>query len=1488
MRSLLPVGAVLAVALPAAVLWAQDAPVSLVTNGGFERVGGWNLPANATIVNAGRTGRGVQVVGDSLVAQDIPVDNRGHVFSCSVDVRAENVVPIGAGGHVYAAVYQLNGAGQWISFNDPVIITGTADWKRYTFTFELVPRAEIISVRCGIWNCTGKAWFDSWTCVEGPRAYDYEEIASLRAGENTRPNAVAVFREPGFPARGAASSPERLGQVLERAGLEVTYLSAAGIADPHRLDSGRFAVLVLPYGQSFPAAARQAVTDYLQHGGCFISTGGYAFNNLLLSENGTWADEKHVLARRIEEASARSLLPDGGFETTTNAPVGGTELDGKWRRDSDADTIVEETSREGRRCARIAVVGDRPRDERWYLDLRPERGATYRLSGWIRTRDVSALGVGFAYMAVYEYDDQGELLPWTDFTNITGTHDWAYYSHDFTPDGRTTRLHVKLGIYSATGTAWYDDIRLVDITDLEQRPMNTATGKPADALTVAPWQIGVFDAGFALRRAVETRPGAEQHLFASDQALRAPLQGWAASGVLGYDNARWVELLDCRDRFGRKRGAAGALMLNYGGFFAGSMWGFFGVENRDLFDGSAPWLDAGLVNLAKFMARGLFLRSLGTDLASYLPGEPVKRSVVVENYGAEPRSCLVQFAALPEGDPAKPTGLARVQVLVPSGESRTVESVWQPTRFRADLYQVSATLVLDGQPVDGMRSGFVVQRERVAKSGPQLEFRDNYFRLARRPMFLFGSGNWSNAYNSASENPWTWHLDLASSVDFGFNLYENLQYSQPDLTLKPEDWRKFEGMAQLCQKHGLVFMPGSLIGQNVAIGEETLAKQAALCTAYGEHMRRYPALLYYLNGDFQSKADDTASLTELWNQWLADKHTTPEALAAAWGDEVYGDWGKRAYPPPLSSRWDSARECDHYRFEVWLVQRWVARHVTAVRSADSAHPITSEYYQQPTGGIDLPLTIGDQDVSNIGYFGGERDEIDRLPLHLRLNDLRIRGASLGLGEYGVKTHPAWNPENDPVEIHGARPEEEQKRLFMAVAHYGFGMGACKVQNWCLKDASQLVFPWGVFYPNHNIPKDVAFWHRNLSLVWRHFTPRSALPRITVLLPDSLRLGTAQPAGIEVPLNAFRALLGLHAQFSVLDETHAEALPAETRCLIWPSPTCPDDAAYAKVLAWARAGGKLIVTGDLTRDPQRKRTRAERLEELCGVRLVSERYPPPIRPGGGAQETRLGDNALQLNPCLTVTPTTAQVLASTAGGEPVVFSNQVGSGTVVYCTDPLELGPPQQVLPSLRALYRTALGEVLSADPLARTDVGPDVHLCRQPLQSGGEFISVVNTNQPPGAAEVALPGGAEPVRLRVAARYPGMVATSRTGQVIALGASGEAWVGGRQLLAGDAQVICLSLDDVGLHRSSAVLLCPFSTGKAQLRSRRAWRDPVVLLGDIVGGSWRTYEVRRGQLALSLDEDTMTCLALLCEKREADRWTAAITRAVRHPERVQGY
>ena len=230
-------------------------------------------------------------------------------------------------------------------------------------------------------------------------------------------------------------------------------------------------------------------------------------------------------------------------------------------------------------------------------------------------------------------------------------------------------------------------------------------------------------------------------------------------------------------------------------------------------------------------------------------------------------------------------------------------------------------------------------------------------------------------------------------------------------------------------------------------------------------------------------------MAKLWTAWLTERYGSSERWAKAWGRDAVESLDKVSLPPLNSAAWDNVAAVDRARFEIWLTRRWNEAHVQAVRQHDDRHPIMSEYYQRPQGGLDLPLTIDGQDVADIGYFDAPVADIDKLPLAIRFNDLRARGKGVTLGEYGVKTHPAWEVENGATHYHIRRSEEEQKQLFLAVGHYALGLGAAKVQNWCLNDAQSHVFPWGMFYPQQHMPKDVAYVHRNQSVIWRMFAPR---------------------------------------------------------------------------------------------------------------------------------------------------------------------------------------------------------------------------------------------------------------------------------------------------------------------------------------------------------------------------------------------------------------
>ncbi len=1466
-------------------------PASLARDGGFDRSAAWDL-GPATIVAQGNPGPCLRFDRPGAARQEILVARRKLTLTVAVDVKAEGIVAQeGKSGYAFAAIYQTDETGKLIASADFVQLTGTHPWQHHHHTFSVDPRTDFVSLRCGIFQATGVVHFDNWTLVRGEEAKRLEEVEPPATRADRAGDSAAVLCQPGMPVIGAASSPRTIAGILRQAGIEVALLSADQLADPTVFNAARFDLVALPYGQTFPAAARLPLIEFLRGGGDFLSTGGYAFNDPRRLVDGRWVPEAELVRAKLKEATSRqrSLLPDGGFEESKTIAIGTPTPDGRWRRTGPRCTVAADTPHQGARSGRVSIPPAVPNPgAQFQAELPATAGTVYQVSGWMRARDV--LGPGMAFMAVYQYDTAGKLVEHRDFAIARGSTEWRRYEYQFSPGPGVTRMHLKLGLYRTRGTAHFDDLRVNDVTGVRFLPINTATGHPGDGLEVSPAQIGVFDPSFPLKRAARMRTSPGQHVVTEPVDLAEPLRGWAASAVIGADNARWVPLLDTRDRYGRPRGAAAALTLNYNGYYAGSCWATFGIENRDLFRDTHGPLARALQQVAQFLLRGVFLHNLATDHRLYREKEPVVASVVVDNRGRCERSGAVRFSLRQAGN-AAPLASADQPFQVAPGEKQTIVATFPQRGTAAGLHRLDVSLRVEDRPIDALATGFVVDAPDALEAGPKLRFENNYFSLNGRPTFLFGTDTYARTYQSAAENPLTWFEELRAARDVGMNLYENLQYTTPGHRMADDDWRSFLAMAELTQRVGLVFMPGMLVGHNVAIGHQALDQQSALCREYAAHLGRAAALLYYINGDYQMRLDkNPQDVRRLWNRWLEDRYGTTERLHQAWGDAAGGgELGQIDFPPPNSGRWDDVAAVDRLRFLAWLTRRWNQAHVAAVRQVDADHPITSEYYSAPFAGLDLPLTIDGQDVANIGYFDRPRADIDNLPLRIRFNDLRARGKGVSLGEYGVKTHPAWTEENGAGGYHLVRTEEEQNQLFLAVAHYGLGLGASKVQNWCLRDAQTRIFPWGLFYPNQLVAKDVAYVHRNLSIVWRHFRPRYVPARVAVCLANRLRQGNDDPLGAAVAYRTFSDLLALHHAFNVIDDDHLDQLTPATKVLVYPSPFAVADEAHARLLAWVEGGGTLLVTGDFSYDADRQRTRTRRLEELAGVRFLGENYPNVARAAGSdlPLESTFGElDGRLVRPSIRLEPLAADVLAATAEAAPVLVRHRPGRGAVYYFTDPIELAHDDDAAALRRALYAAVLKAAGQA-PLPVEPNEPWLHVLAQPTLHGTVHV-VYNTKLDPGTERVRLPTAAGTVELATRNRWPALAAASEDGKLVALSAYGEAAAGGDSVLGGTGLKAVLSLDGEDLRRSEAILVAPFEPGRIALPGRS--EALLAIVGEFQYGRWTELErvaLQPGRAALDLDADRATCLILLCRPGREQHWAAYLTQAICRPDQIPG-
>jgi hypothetical protein len=275
---------------------------------------------------------------------------------------------------------------------------------------------------------------------------------------------------------------------------------------------------------------------------------------------------------------------------------------------------------------------------------------------------------------------------------------------------------------------------------------------------------------------------------------------------------------------------------------------------------------------------------------------------------------------------------------------------------------------------------------------------------------------------------------------------------------------------------------------------------------------------------------DIPDLRALFNEYLRRKYGSDERLAEAWRISPPEAKIGAIAPRAGTSAWDDIRTYDFAHFRVDIVRRWLDALAEAVRQADAGHPITAEFSSAPQGGNDVVLAVGSLAPGNVGYFNVHGEDVFQFPQTFRYIDLRARGKSVNAGEFGVKTHPAWA---DKDWYGGARSEQEEAQIFLAIPHYAVGLGGSKIQNWCWKYPADFPFEWGINYSCDMVSRDALLYYRNTGLFFRQFDLRYDAPDLLFLAGDRHRLGGQGDVVRQGQLNSIRYLLNLHCDFGAL-------------------------------------------------------------------------------------------------------------------------------------------------------------------------------------------------------------------------------------------------------------------------------------------------------------------------------------------------------------------
>ncbi len=1460
--------------------------ITLLHDGGFEgSAWGWQFTSHASVeTTPGKTGShsvGIRTESGDYARFLVLEPEVGKTYTLSGWMRRNNIVTEepGAGAYFAASQYEFQGRPTQFSVDGKQIpeerygnYTGSSEWQRFSHSFLCLPSTDWFEIVVGIYRGSGSAWFSDLTFVEGDQPADFSAVVEywqaaqwahadgLRSQGRTRP-AAAILRD-NLPVRGTASDPTEMARGLSDTH-RVTFVSAEQLADSRHFNRTAFDLLVLPYGESFPLPALPAVESFLADGGDLLTTGGYAFQSPLVATTNGWEfyDDK------VQHESGPNLLP--GLSPTGKG----------WKPSHENYATIESVQLPSQPGSQPAVRIHIPpngwdQTQNWTFDL-PASGdrRQFFFQAWIRTADIQPAPDGCAYVGVEQLNGAGEPASAAKITfrRLRTSTEWHKVEHLFYLIPPCVKLRVNIGLINATGTVWGTGFRLESRSP--QIRINTALGYPLDDLQVTPKQIGMFDADFRLKRvaAIQVAPG--QSALSSKQELSGAFDGYAASAVLGMNHARWIPLLRAVDHAGRNRGAAGAMVHNTRGAYARSTWVFFGVENRDIFAKGSDLGAQALRAVGRSLARKCFMHACETNYASYKPGESVAMRVLVSNYGRQAAHLTLRWAVLPAESDVAAFQVSRDVRLVP-GQTEPVEISWKPAEFPDELYRVTVKLFLDGVEIDQIETGFNIWKPETLAQGLPFHFKENYFQVHGRSLFLQGTDDYLHTFLDQSENTLTWNEDVRGCRDSCIDVYENLMGLRGPQQRPTETWwRWIDAMLLNTQRSGGAFFPGLLIFSNTAVDNKDLADQQAYVQAFATRYKDAAGIMYYLNGDLELHDPNLPDLQILYNQFLKEKYGTDQELRNAW----------KISPPeaPLgkltirrgTDDWRDVRTVDDFQFRSMLVQRWLNAMYDSIRKVDTNHPVTAEFYQTPSDGIDLVGALGKLELANFGYFADKDVDYYRFPQVCRFLDQSVRGKGINVGEFGVKTHPAWKDTGEYIE---ARTEEYEQTYFLAIAHYAFALGASKIQNWCWKYPVDLPFEWGINYPNELVGRDVLAFYRNSGLLFRRLRPRYETSDTLVLLASENRMGGQGRQVIEGQLNAIRLLMDERVRFATLSDQYMDAIPKGVTTIFYPLPYCPSDAIVERLTDFVEQGGRLYISGDLSYDTARQRTRTDRLKSLCGVDFVSERFPN-VAYQKGSEETAPDNSGwpkYAAAPGIVTRLAGAQLLLAGTDGTPIVTEFERGQGRVIFSSDPIELHGDPRYQEYAHAFYR----QLASAFNLKGEEITPadaPVHVFHVPSQDSREIVVLVNYDHNNTAQDLAVPIAERTAKLTLRPWMTGvLVGDSNTG-VQAVESSADVFENDELLIGTNLHFMAISFGLDSLRTTQRMLILPMGEGMVRVPEAAKWHRPVVLAGQVTGGRWKQDEQfvpaeTSGVLALPINASRSLSMLILCESgTEAD-------------------
>ncbi|WP_313128323.1 carbohydrate binding domain-containing protein [Anaerocolumna sp.] len=175
----------------------------------------------------------------------------------------------------------------------------------------------------------------------------------------------------------------------------------------------------------------------------------------------------HALADSAQTST--NLINNGSFETAVSGSANGwTDWQASgwkvWKAQGTCTVTMDSTTyHEGSKALKISSSDPTGKWPVIQYGVPVTGGKTYKLSGWIKTEDITNTVYYRIYFTSGGKEISGSLI---DFGKLTGTNEWTYVEKTFTVVAGANGCNIYNYFLNNTGTAWFDGLVLEETNNL--------------------------------------------------------------------------------------------------------------------------------------------------------------------------------------------------------------------------------------------------------------------------------------------------------------------------------------------------------------------------------------------------------------------------------------------------------------------------------------------------------------------------------------------------------------------------------------------------------------------------------------------------------------------------------------------------------------------------------------------------------------------------------------------------------------------------------------------------------------------------------------------------------------------------------------------------------------------------------------------------------------------------------------------------------------